>query len=299
MDTFAGLNLKRIESIEGCRAFRKEFITQTIAFVPTMGALHEGHFSLIRHAKTLADKVVVSIFVNPTQFGPNEDFDRYPRTLEGDLRQCDELGVAAVFNPSVDEMYPQGQDYLTTVVPPSHLLNQLCAVNRPGHFEAVASVVSKLFNIVQPDFAVFGEKDAQQLAVIRQMVRDLNMPVSIIGSPTARDENGLALSSRNKYLKSDDEQRLALCLSQILNAVVERCRQLDSQKEAVLFESVFEAVLIDVLSLLGDRKSEFQLEYLSAVDRDTFQPLESVQPNAKILIAANVGQVRLIDNMDV
>lgn len=299
MDTILNLKLTRIESIEGCRAFKKEFVLNTIAFVPTMGALHEGHFSLIRHAKTLADKVVVSIFVNPTQFGPNEDFNRYPRTLEEDLRACDDLGVDAVFNPSVEEMYPDGQSVLTSVVPPAHLLNQLCALGRPGHFEAVASVVSKLFNIVQPDVAIFGEKDAQQLAVIRQMVCDLNMPVQIVGSPTARNEEGLALSSRNKYLATDDDKQLALCLNKILNIIVSQTQQSLNSTERPMFSTLFDEALLQVLEPLGTLRDKLQLEYLSAVDRQTFQPLAQVSANAKILIAAKLGKVRLIDNMNV
>jgi len=190
--------MQRLETVAAARGFRRRHRDETIALVPTMGALHRGHLALIAKAKELEDRAVVSIFVNPLQFGPNEDFNRYPRTLEADLAACAELGVDAVFIPSVEEMYPQGQEHLVQVVPPESLTGFLCGKYRPGHFTGVATVVLKLFNIIQPDVAVFGEKDAQQLTVIKRMVRDLNLPVDIVGHPTLREESGLVMSSRNK-----------------------------------------------------------------------------------------------------
>ena len=190
----------------------------TVGLVPTMGALHNGHLSLIKKAVEKCDKVVVSVFVNPIQFCPGEDLDKYPRTLEADQKLCESNGVNIVFAPTPSEMYGDCQmrtnDFLTYVIPPFFYVNKLCGKSRVGHFDGVCTVVNKLFNIVQPDFAFFGQKDAQQLIIIKKMVKDLNIPVEIIPCPIVREESGLALSSRNKYLSEEDKIQ-ALALSKI------------------------------------------------------------------------------------
>ena len=180
-----------------------------VGLVPTMGALHEGHLSLIKKAKSECDKVVVSVFVNPIQFGPSEDFDKYPRTLEADMALCDKEGVDVVFAPNAAEMYGGGRlsnDTLTYVCPPYFYVDKLCGKSRVGHFDGVCTVVMKLFNIVQPDYAFFGQKDAQQVIIIKKMVQDLNIPIEIIQCPIVREESGLALSSRNKYLSEEGKK---------------------------------------------------------------------------------------------
>ena len=192
-----------------------------VGLVPTMGALHEGHLSLIKKAKAECDKVVVSVFVNPIQFGPSEDFDKYPRTLDEDMKLCDGEGVDIVFAPTPNEMYGGGRlsnDTLTYVCPPYFFVDKLCGKSRVGHFDGVCTVVMKLFNIVQPDCAFFGQKDAQQVIIIKKMVQDLNVPIEIIQCPIVREESGLALSSRNKYL-TEQGKKDALVLSQILNNI--------------------------------------------------------------------------------
>lgn len=203
--------MQQIDTIAALRAQHGLWrqANETLAFVPTMGNLHDGHLALVEEAKTHADRVLVSIFVNPLQFGANEDLDRYPRTLQADLAKLQELGVDAVFTPAVSEVYPRGLDAQTVVTVPG-LNSILCGAKRPGHFEGVATVVSKLFNMVQPDVALFGKKDYQQLQVIRFMAHDLCMPIDIIGVETKRDESGLALSSRNGYLTPQERQQAAI-----------------------------------------------------------------------------------------
>lgn len=274
------------------RTQRADWRGKTVALVPTMGALHEGHQALIRKARTLADVVVVSIFVNPLQFGPQEDLAAYPRPREQDLAICEQLGVDAVFYPSPLEIYPDGQDSLTRVVPPATMTERFCGAFRPGHFEGVATVVLKLFSIIQPDLAIFGEKDAQQLAIIQKMVRDLNLPVSIVPHPTLRDERGLALSSRNQYLKTPQEQEAALCLSQILYGV-----QQALEAEAPLpAEETLARLQAAVLAPWQTGPVSVRVQYLAAVDAVTFQPVAWLKPGVRVLVAAYVNQVRLIDN---
>ncbi|WP_303673526.1 pantoate--beta-alanine ligase [Vampirovibrio chlorellavorus] len=266
---------------------------KTLALVPTMGALHEGHQALIRHARSVADVVVVSIFVNPLQFGPQEDLAAYPRPKAQDLAICEQLGVDAVFYPSPPEMYPEGPDSLTRVVPPVSMTENFCGAFRPGHFEGVATVVLKLFSITQPDVAVFGEKDAQQLAIIQKMVRDLNLPVRIVPHPTLRDERGLALSSRNQYLKTPQEQEAALCLSQILSGVQQALTNAGGSLPA---EETLERLQAAVLAPWQSGPVSVRVQYLAAVDAVTFQPVARLQPGVRVLMAAYVNQVRLIDN---
>jgi pantoate--beta-alanine ligase len=246
---------------------------RTIGLVPTMGALHEGHLSLVARARAECKDVVVSIFVNPIQFNQPEDFAHYPRTLEPDARQCSEAGVDVIFAPSAEEMYPAP---LATFVDVPSLGQHLCGPYRPGHFRGVATVVMKLLQIVQPDFAYFGEKDAQQLAVIRRMVRDLNVPVEIVPMPTVREPDGLALSSRNQRL-TPEERKIAPMLYRALRI------------------AAAEGVEKAIESLQSEPR--IRLEYLEFVDPVDMQPVNGREPPVLIAIAAWIGSVRLIDNL--
>lgn len=261
---------------------------KTIGLVPTMGALHDGHLSLIKKAKASCDKVVVSDFVNPIQFGPSEDFDKYPRTLKEDVEACSKEGVDVVFAPSADEMYGAGQrlsnDTLTYVCPPFFYVNTLCGKTRTGHFDGVCTVVLKLFNIVQPDFGFFGQKDAQQVIIIKKMVNDLNVPIKIIQCPIVREESGLALSSRNKYL-SENGKKDALVLNKILNNI-KSCYKRGITDIEALKETAYD--------FLTDKH---ELEYLEIVDRDNLENKTSADNNSIVLIACRVENVRLIDNL--
>lgn len=258
-----------------------------IGLVPTMGALHEGHLSLIQKCVETCDKTVVSIFVNPTQFGPSEDLDKYPRTLEADLKMCEEAGVDLVFAPSTTEMYGEGNilsnDFLTYVVPPFFYVDKLCAKSRSGHFDGVCTVVAKLFNIIQPDFAFFGQKDAQQLVIIKKMVSDMNMPLEIVACPIVRDENGLALSSRNKYLSAESKKE-ALVLNKILTNI-KLCYNKGVNDVRSLSETAY-----------GFLNEHHELEYLEFVDKDTLETKSVADGNTMVLIAVKIDNVRLIDN---
>jgi len=256
---------------------------KTIGFVPTMGYLHAGHMSLIDIARKKADTVIVSVFVNPTQFGPEEDFDRYPRDFERDMALCKEHGADAVFAPEKDEMYDADA---TTWVEEKKLSGPLCGASRPCFFRGVTTVVSKLFNLAQPDFAVFGWKDAQQLLVIRRMVRDLDFPVTVIGAPLVRDTDGLALSSRNRYL-SDDERTRALTIHRSLLAVRKNLEEAGNI-------GVLEKALADARAAIA--ASGGRIDYVTALDLDTLEP--PTPQSAGILAAAAVfyGTTRLIDN---
>jgi pantoate--beta-alanine ligase len=260
----------------------------SIGLVPTMGALHEGHLSLIKKAKSSCDKVVVSVFVNPIQFGPNEDFDKYPRTLEEDKKLCDGQNVDIVFAPSPSEMYGEGvrlsNDNLTYVCPPFFYVNKLCGKSRVGHFDGVCTVVLKLFNIVQPNYAFFGQKDAQQVVIVKKMVRDLNVPIEIIQCPIVREESGLALSSRNKYL-SEEGKKDALVLSKILNNI-KSCYKKGITSVSALKETAY--------SYLTDKHD---LEYLEILNKNNLEEEENANDNSIVLIACRVDGVRLIDNL--
>ena len=254
---------------------------KTIAFVPTMGALHNGHLALVREASTRADIVVSSVFVNPMQFGEASDLEAYPRTLDADIERFDELGVRYVFAPSVDEMYPEGKS--ETVVQAGAVGFLYEGRSRPGHFDGVLTVVSKLFHIVQPDVAVFGEKDAQQLFLVTRMVRDLDMPIEIVGVPTEREDSGLALSSRNARIEPSRKAD-ALVLSRALLAA---SRSADQGVEAML--GAAQGVV--------QSDSGVELDYLAAVDPSTFRAIaDDHRGPARVIIAARVGDVRLIDN---
>lgn len=253
----------------------------SVALVPTMGALHDGHFALVRRARQLADVVVVSIFVNPLQFGPGEDLDRYPRTLDADVAALAELGVEFVFAPTVGEMYPDGE--VGTRLTAGHVGSLYEGASRPGHFDGMLTVVSKLLHIVGPDVAMFGQKDAQQVFLVRRMVRDLNFPVSIEVVPTVREPDGLALSSRNRYL-SASQRAAALTLSEALRAA-------DAASSDGLAE-----VLAEGAAAFGDH-DDVALDYLVVVDPQTFLPVdEHWTGDAQVLVAAHVGATRLIDN---
>lgn len=264
------------------RDFTSNFKEKTIGLVPTMGFLHEGHLQLVDIAKKYADKVIVSIFVNPTQFGPNEDLDRYPQDFDGDRKKLDERNVDAVFYPSRESMYPLPYHSYIDV---EEISDKYCGASRPGHFRGVATIVAKLFNIVQPQIAVFGEKDFQQLAIIKQMVKDLNFPVRIIGGPIIREKDGLAMSSRNKYLSPEERE--------------------DSVK---IFESyavakdLYTSGVKDVQQLktavrkkISEAKNA-QIDYIEFVDRDTLEVQDTADQKTRILLAVYFGKTRLIDN---
>lgn len=254
-----------------------------VGLVPTMGSLHEGHLELARRALRAADKVVASVFVNPLQFGAGEDFESYPRTLEADAVQLQALGVDAVFAPAVSEVYPDGGEVLTRVVVRG-LSDVLCGAYRPGHFEGVATVVALLFNLVQPDMAVFGEKDYQQLVVIRRMVRDLHMPIQIIGVPTVREPSGLAMSSRNQYLTADELRR-----APVLNrALREAARRIEAGHVD------FDAIEAEGMSALT--KAGFRPDYFVVRDADALSPPGPEARHLVVLAAAWLGAARLIDN---
>lgn len=254
-----------------------------LALVPTMGALHEGHLSLVRAARAASDVVAASIFVNPTQFGPNEDLAKYPRSFGRDCEMLEREGVEFVFAPSVEEMYPAGAVTWVTV---EELSGKLDGRSRPGHFRGVTTVVAKLFHIVEPDKAFFGQKDAAQVAIIRRMVRDLDLPVEIVVCPIVREADGLAMSSRNAYLSLEDRKRAL-----VLHRSLERVRHLVDEGER------------DALRLIAAGHEEFvreiavRLDYFEVVDSDTLDRVADVSRGALVAVAAYVGATRLIDNI--
>ena len=264
------------------RDFRQKGLS--IAFVPTMGNLHQGHLDLVRKAKRLCDVVVVSIFVNPLQFGPNEDLDAYPRTMSADKEKLFAEGVQVLYAPEVEEIYPEGMAAQTQVQVPD-LGNTLCGSSRPGHFDGVTTVVSKLFNIVQPDMAVFGEKDFQQLSIVRKMVKDLCMPIEIVAVATTRDEDGLAKSSRNGYL-NDQQRNIAPVLHQTLNS----CRE----AIACGFDNFLQLESHARMKLL---QAGFEPDYFAIRDARTLLAVTEDTEEIAILAAARLGATRLIDNV--
>ena len=271
---------------EQVKQWKKEGLT--IGLVPTMGALHNGHLSLIKKAVEKCDKVVVSVFVNPIQFCPGEDLEKYPRTLDSDQKLCEEAGVNIIFAPSPNEMYGDNQmrtnDFLTYVIPPFFYVNKLCGKSRVGHFDGVCTVVNKLFNIVQPNYAFFGQKDAQQLIIIKKMVKDLNIPVEIIPCPIVREESGLALSSRNKYLSEEDKIQ-ALALSKILNNI-KQCYLKGITDVEALKETAYKFL-----------NEHHELEYLEFMNDENLEEQKIANNHTRVFIACKVGGVRLIDNI--
>ena len=258
---------------------------ESIALVPTMGNLHEGHLRLVDEAKQHAEHCVVSIFVNPTQFGPGEDFDAYKRTPDEDCSLLEARGADAVFLPTVEMMYPQGQTITSTISIPDSLSNILCGAARPGHFDGVATIVAKLFDLVQPDVAVFGEKDYQQLLVIRHLVAELNLPVSIIGLPTVREEGGLAMSSRNGYLNESQRTQAR----QLYKTLQHSCEQLQSGEQGI---ASIEAAAAADLQAAG-----FVPDYVSIRRASDLALPDHADNELVILAAAKLGSARLIDNV--
>lgn len=255
---------------------------KSIGFVPTMGYLHKGHLSLVEAARKENDVVVVSIFVNPTQFGPNEDYNRYPRDLERDLRLLEPIGVDYVFNPSVEEMYPA---MYSTYVEEVELSKYLCGASRPGHFRGVCTVVTKLFNIVKPTKAYFGQKDAQQFRVLKRMVRDLNMDVEMIEMPIVREEDGLAMSSRNVYLNPEERKEATRLYKSLLKA-----------KELIESgERDVQKIKSEMLKILDHPL--LKVDYVEVVDEETLRPVEKIDRKVIVALAVFVGKARLIDNM--
>jgi pantoate--beta-alanine ligase len=270
-----------VPTIAECRAERAR-LTGTVGFVPTMGALHAGHVSLIREAKKRAQHVVVSIFVNPTQFGPREDFTKYPRPILADLQACESAGVDLVFSPPPEEMYKPDSPKVVVDLP--ELTTVLEGKHRPGHFIGVCQVVAKLFNVVRPDVACFGQKDYQQLRVIQAMVEALNFPVDVVGCPTLRDPDGLAMSSRNQYLSPQDRERglsisraLLLADGEVKAGVKQTNRLLASMTRTLL-------------------EKHLSIDYVAAVDPQTLKPVEVITGPTVLAVAARVGNTRLIDN---
>lgn len=271
-------------TIQETRNIIKEWRRQgyTIGLVPTMGYLHDGHASLMKKAKESCQKVVVSIFVNPMQFGANEDLSTYPRDLEADSRLCESLGVDLIFHPSVEEMYDPG---FCSFVDMTGLTKELCGKSRPIHFRGVCTVVTKLFNIVTPDKAFFGQKDAQQLAVIKRMTADLNMDIEIVGCPIIREEDGLARSSRNVYLNKEERQA-ALILSKTI--------QLGQQMVQQGTRSASQLLTAMKASLESEPLA--RIDYVEAVSMDTIQPIDTLQGQVLVAMAVFIGKTRLIDN---
>jgi len=275
-------------TIAECREHRAR-LEGPVALVPTMGALHAGHVSLIEAAKKRAAHVVASIFVNPTQFGPREDFNKYPRPIEDDLRKCDEAGVALVFNPSVEEMYRPSLVPITIEMP--QLSGVLEGKHRPGHFAGVCQVVAKLLNIIRPNVAVFGQKDYQQFRVIQAMVDALDWPIDVFMCPTVRERDGMAMSSRNQYLSSDERER-ALAISRALFLAQGEVKA--GVKQANRLTALMQNTLLDP-GKLG--RVPVAVDYVAAVDPMTFKGVELVTGPTLLAIAARVGTTRLIDNV--
>jgi len=276
---------KLIKSISEMKEIVKDLKIEglSIGFVPTMGYLHKGHISLMECSKRENDITIVSVFVNPIQFGKNEDFDKYPRDIERDLKICKEVGVNYLFNPSQKEMYPS--DYSTFVVVEG-LTERLCGAFREGHFKGVTTVVNKLFNIVKPDRAYFGKKDYQQLKVIERMVKDLNMDIEIIGCPIVREADGLALSSRNKYL-SPEERKSALSISKALFEAKKKFEAGETEPYK----------LIKLIKNIINSYPYTRIQYVEIVDSETLEPKTKVEKGDIIAVAVFVGNTRLIDNI--
>ena len=271
----------------------------TVGLVPTMGALHDGHASLVTAAVSDCDRVVTSVFVNPTQFGEGEDLESYPRDFERDCKILEEKGCHMVFHPSVQEMYPDG--YGTYVNLESEMTKQLCGRSRPGHFRGVCTVVSKLFNITTPDRAYFGQKDAQQLAVIRRMVKDMDFDIEIVGCPTVREKDGLAKSSRNSYLNDEERQAAA-----VLYRSIEKAKELaaagasgTSEASAADPHSIAAADLLKTMTDVVSSEPMARIDYIEAVDGHTLMPKEYLAPGDLVAMAVYIGDTRLIDNFTI
>ena len=277
--------MQTIKSIKEMQTFSNREMGEgkTIALVPTMGFFHPGHLSLMEEGRRRGNFLVVSIFVNPTQFGAGEDYENYPRDMERDQKLAEETGVDVIFAPSVAEMYPS--DY-QTYVNVEEVTRNLCGISRPTHFSGVTTVVCKLFSIVKPHFAIFGEKDFQQLVAIRQMVSDLNLDVKIVGMPIYREKNGLAMSSRNKYL-TPDERKAALCLFRSLMKAKELLRQGERKTEEILRK---------VMSII-EAEQLAEIDYVKICDVKTLKDIEQINQEIVLALAVKIGKARLIDNI--
>ena len=278
------MSVEIIETVRAMQARSEEWRAagETVALVPTMGAFHEAHLNLMREGRRRADRLVVSLFVNPTQFGPGEDYEAYPRNLEADLKAIEDIGADVLYHPSAEEMYPKGY---ASYVEVEGLTDTLCGPNRPGHFRGVATVVAKLFTAVKPHVAIFGEKDFQQLAVIRRMVADLHLEIEIVGVPIVREADGLAMSSRNLYL-SAEERRTALGLSSSL--VIARQMILDGERDVQTIE--------EKLSSHIEAAGPCTIDYVAVADLETMALKETIDGPLLIALAVKVGSARLIDN---
>lgn len=278
--------MESVKTVEGMKEISEKCLKEgkTIGFVPTMGYLHEGHISLIKRAREENDTVVVSIFVNPTQFGPAEDLSQYPRDTDRDLKITKEKGVDYVFLPTVDEMYPQPYH---TYVEVENLTEHLCGAKRPGHFRGVATVVLKLFNIVKPTKAYFGQKDAQQFCVLRSMAKDLNLDVEMIELPIVREKDGVALSSRNKYL-SPEERREAICLYKSLQLATNLIKEGERNAQNVVSR---------MKEYITANYPYARIDYIEIVDEQELQPIKDLKGKFIIALAVYIGKARLIDNV--
>lgn len=274
--------MKVSKTVDEVRLITKQWRAEgyTVGLVPTMGYLHEGHGSLIERCRKENDKVIVSIFVNPTQFGANEDLGAYPRDFERDKDLCEKLGCDLIFHPEPSEMYVDPHAYVNI----NGLSDYLCGKSRPVHFKGVCTVVSKLFNIVHPHNAYFGEKDAQQLAIIKKMVKDLNFDVNVVGCSIVREEDGLAKSSRNAYL-SEEERKSALCLSRAIKKGQEIIRNSKKASE-----------VIDAMKAIVNEEKDAKIDYIEVVDAVTMQPISEIKENVLLAMAVYIGKTRLIDN---
>ena len=274
--------MKVSKTVDEVRLITKQWRAEgyTVGLVPTMGYLHEGHGSLIERCRKENDKVIVSIFVNPTQFGANEDLGAYPRDFERDKDLCEKLGCDLIFHPEPSEMYVDPHAYVNI----NGLSDYLCGKSRPVHFKGVCTVVSKLFNIVHPHNAYFGEKDAQQLAIIKKMVKDLNFDVNVVGCPIVREEDGLAKSSRNAYL-SEEERKSALCLSRAIK-----------KGQEIIKNSKKASEVIDAMKAIVHEEKDAKIDYIEVVDAVTMQPISEIKENVLVAMAVYIGKTRLIDN---
>lgn len=277
--------MKVVEDIDDIKRISRSLRAEgkRIAFVPTMGYLHEGHLSLMRKGKDVGDVLIVSIFVNPTQFGKGEDLEKYPRDMSRDMRLCEDESVDVLFVPKSGDMYPSGYQ---TYVNVEGVTNNLCGASRPGHFMGVATVVAKLFNIIRPDCAIFGEKDFQQLVVIKRLVTDLNMDVEVIGMPIVRESDGLAMSSRNSYLSSE-ERRAASNISKALRSADNLFQRGERSAK----------VLIYVAGKAMESEPMVSLDYIKLVDPETMQDLAEIEESGLLAVAVKIGNTRLIDNI--
>ncbi|MFZ5986209.1 MAG: pantoate--beta-alanine ligase [Bacillota bacterium] len=277
--------MRVIETISDLKALirSQKKAGKTIGFIPTMGYLHEGHLSLVKVSRQHNDITIMSIFVNPTQFGPNEDFDKYPRDMESDFYKAESAGVDIIFAPGVSEIYPEGY---RTYVNVEGITEVLCGKSRPGHFRGVTTIVNKLFNLVEPDRAYFGQKDAQQVAVIRKMVRDLNMNLEIVTCPIVRESDGLAMSSRNVYL-SEDDRKSAVILSKSLFGAEELVRDGERKKDNV----------VKFIKSMIETENRAQIDYVEVINADTLEEIEILDGRVLIALAVKFGSTRLIDNV--